>query len=140
MVYLNPTDQMSFNKEWKVSTAKKGYLKAGQSMEFGCTTKNILFDKSYLQDHANSYSTDFKAKVYMFVNHGTLGHETTDTKKVGIMPTFMDIRCKTVYKIHYDAGVRVQYTKVIDDLPITIGSAQLQTKPADAQNKGATAT
>lgn len=111
---IYPTDSLQFSDLWKIEATKKVLLKPGRSIDCIMSDKNITYDPSFVDSHADTYQTHYKSGVFMVVISGVLGHDTVADQQ-GHLPAGVDIEVTQVFEIKYDAGAEVKYTYCVDN-------------------------
>ena len=129
-----PTDFDTFTKLWSIKKVFTKTLSPGQSCMVTNTVKDITIDPAYLDANAEAYQRSLKSYAYMYVVRGVLGHEQdAGTSNVGLTQAGVDWHIKSIYKVNYDAGIRLNDVRIDTQLDATIAPFVTSQKDTDNQ-------
>lgn len=133
--YLHYSDSPQLLELWKPVVNKTVTLGPGQTLKESHAIKNIQYDSSLTDSHAENYQTRYKCFTWTVRVVGVLGHDSAVTTEHGFLPAGVDIHALIKYCIEYDAGIDLKYIVITSGLDNFTNGGLVSSKPV-ADNVG----
>lgn len=104
---IYPTDSKEFMDTWKILYHKRQKIDIQKDVYHYYSMKNIMYDPAYYDSHSGTYQKRCRTRVWLVRCVGTLAHDVTVGTEQGLDRGGVDYEIKTIYKINYDAGVKL---------------------------------
>lgn len=108
-ITVKPSDSLQFRDLWKVLKKKTVVLKPGKTLRMSYSTKEFMYDPSYVDSQTASYQPRNQSRSWLVMLKGVLGHDISDTTQQAFMVGGVDIVNYTQLHVRYNAGIKMTY-------------------------------